>query len=355
MSEPSYSTVVGHLLKASEPVRQLSGGGCVAVTLAAGRVVAMAFSSDGPNLMWSNPVLHNTQLVSSNPEKLVGGFGGDRLWYGPELDYHWDGVPDWNTFANYKPPLATDPGAYQFVKQDLQSITLYTKDELPVHGADRRVGFEVNRTIALAEPPLPKSHALMRDIEYVGIETSHALKITEGNGVVDLWHLLQVPVGSVLIVPIKRDGNKERAKALSYGLPGGWVESSDKILWRYGGEAKAKLGLSAAALTGRSAVVQKLEDGRWCMLLREFPVDLNARYGDHPYAVLRSDQAFQAWDGFGFGEMEFHSPLADAEQGPRELQEKDRLWAFGGPPKAIQGLATQLLGIEVGDLIFDDI
>lgn len=350
MSEPSYSTVVGHLLKAAVPVRQLRGEGCVAVTLAAGRAVAMAFSPDGPNLMWSNPELHNTQLVSSNPEKLVGGFGGDRLWYGPEVDYHWNGIPDWKTFANYKPPLATDPGAYQFVKQDLKSITLHTRDELLVHGADRRVRFEVNRSIELSEPPLPKSHALMCGVEYVGIETSHDLKITGGNAVIDLWHLLQVPAGSVLIVPLKKDGNGEMVKTLSYGLPGGWVESSDQILWRYGGNAKAKLGLPAAALTGRSAVIRKLEDGRWCMLLREFPVDLNARYGDHPYGVPRSDQVFQAWDGYGFGEMEFHSPVADAEHGPRDLKEKDRLWAFGGQPKTIQTLATRLLDIEVGEL-----
>jgi hypothetical protein len=43
------------------------------------------------------------------------------------------------------------------------------------------------------------------------------------------------------------------------------------------------------------------------MIIRDFSVDPDAAYADHPYAIPRFDQAFQAWDGFGFGEMEFCS------------------------------------------------
>ena len=350
MNEPSYSTVVQYLADAHVPLRQLTGGGCVAVTLAGGRIVAMGFSPDSPNLMWSNPRLHDTQLVAGSPENLVGGFGGERLWFGPEIDFHWDGVPDWNKFANNKIPVASDPGDYQFVQGDAQTITLYAKGELRAHRGDRRVAFEVHRTIKLVEHPLPKSHALMRDIQYVGIESSHVLRITDGNGVIDLWHVLQVPVGSVFIAPLKKEAKDERAIALSYGLPGRWVESSDRILWRYEGNEKAKCGLPVTSLTGRSAVIQELADGRWNMLVREFPVDPTARYCDHPHGVPRDDQVLQAWDGYGFGEMEFHSPAVDAIRGPREMTESDRLWAFGGQPNAVQALATQLLGIAVGDL-----
>src|SRR5438128_2232403 len=100
--DPTYAQVVGNLTKASVPLRQLDGPGNVAVTLASGRVVALAFSEDGPDLLWSNPKLGDTDLVKTTPEKLVGGFGGDRLWFAPELDYYWDGKPDWKTFANNK-------------------------------------------------------------------------------------------------------------------------------------------------------------------------------------------------------------------------------------------------------------
>lgn len=350
--QPSYATVVDHLHNASVPVRELGDTSKVAITLAAGRVVAMAFSADGPNLLWSNPKLSDTNLVKNRPQDLVGGIGGDRLWFAPELEYNWDGKPDWATFANYKTPAATDPGAYQFGQHDARTVALRATGELPVHGADRRVGFAVDRSVRLVEPPLPKSHALMTGVDYVGIESSHSLKIADATreGTIDLWHLLQAPVGSTLIVPLKKDARSAQRKPLSYGMPGTWVEKVDHVMWRFGGEARAKLGLPAAALTGRTAIFRELQPGRWCMIVREFTVDPSAKYGDHPHNVPRTDQAFQAWDGFGFGEMEFHSPIADAQHGPRELTESDRLWAFGGSPKAISALATELLKVDVGYL-----
>lgn len=355
MNEPSYSTVVDHLVKASVPIRQLGSEGKVAVTVAAGRVVAMAFTADGPNLLWSNPQLGDTDLVRNHPEKLVGGYGGDRVWFGPELDYHWDGKPNWGTFENYKPPTTTDPGAYEFVKRGANVVSLRAKGELPVHGADRRVGFEVERSIRLVKSPLAATDPLMKGVDYVGIGTSHSLRLAPDTkaGQIDLWHLLQIPTGSVLIVPVKKAAAPDATKPLSYGMPGSWIEKSDHILWRYGGEAKAKLGLPVAALTGRTAVLRKLGDGRWCLLVREFPVDAKAHYADHPYGVPRTDQAFQAWDGYGFGEMEFHSPALDAAKGPRQLEETDRLWAFGGSSQSIAAIARKLLDVDVTDVVFE--
>jgi len=348
MSDASYADVIRNLRTAGVRVHELGAARRIAVMLAAGRVIAMAFSAEAPNLLWSHPQLDDVDLVK-NPEHLTGGFGGDRLWFSPELAYHWDGEPDWQTFANYKVPPATDPGKYEVVERGSQSITLHAEGELPVHGSDASVGFRVERTIRVVEPPLPSGHRLLSGVEYVGIESSHVLEIAERTrrGVIDLWHLLQMPTGTVLVVPIEKGAAEGEAHPLSYGLPGAWVERPDHVMWRYGGTARAKFGLSVAVLTGRSAVFRPLGDGRWCMIVREFPVDRTAAYCDHPHRAPRSDQAFQAWDGFGFGEMEFHSPALDAEQVPRTLRESDRLWAFGGPAQAIAALAARLLGVHV--------
>lgn len=353
--QPGYSSVVDALRKASIPIKELEGDGYVAVTLAAGRIVAMSFSKQGPNLMWSNPQLEDAELVRNHPEKLVGGIGGDRLWFSPELDYHWRGAPDWKEFSNYKAPEATDPGAYKFVQAAPNSIHLSASGKLTAYGQNQSLGFEVQRVIRMTAPPVSKTDPSMQGVDYVGIETSHSLKIDSATkaGKIDLWHLLQMPVGSVLIVPLKTTANSNDKKPLSYGLPGGWMQKPGHIMWRYGGEAQAKFGLPAAALTGRTAVLRQLEPGRWCMIVRQFPVEPNAIYGDHPYKVPRNDQVFQAWDGYGFGEMEYHSPVLDAQHGARELKEFDQLWAFGGSPKLIAALAIRLLGVDVGYLFVD--
>jgi hypothetical protein len=67
--------------------------------------------------------------------------------------------------------------------------------------------------------------------------------------------------------------------------------------------------------------------------------------------VPRNDQALQAWDGYGFGEMEYHSPVLDGERGPRELAESDQLWAFGGAAQPIVALASRLLRLDIAYVI----
>src|ERR1700761_7141645 len=81
--QPRYAQVVSELKAACVPIRQLDGR--VAVTLAAGRIVALSFSANAPNLFWSNPKLSDMALAKQHPKDLVGGLGGDRLWFAPDI------------------------------------------------------------------------------------------------------------------------------------------------------------------------------------------------------------------------------------------------------------------------------
>jgi hypothetical protein len=346
-----YSQVIDDLAKASIPIRQLRGAGAVAVTLAAGRIVALAFSQEGPNLLWTNPELADTEKVKGAPDKLPGGLGGDRLWFSPELRYHWAGKPDWRSLSNYHVPSVTDPGQYAYIDGAPDTVALAAKGRLLVQGgSDEYVDFAVERKIRMADPPLPLNHPLMHGVDYVGVQTVHTLTVEAYNGVVeiDLWHLLQTPVGSILIVPL-RHGHK--SGPLPYGLPGGWQMTADSVIWRIEGKANAKLGIAAEALTGRAAILRALSRDRWCLIVRQFPADPSARYGDHPDGVPRDDQVFQAWDGLGFGEMEYHSPVLNTAQGPRTLHDEDQLWAFGGTAQTIAALAKNLLDVDISALV----
>ena len=343
-----YSRIVTDLQNASVPLKELHGPGAVAVTLAAGRIVALAFSKDEPSLLWAHPDLGDAALVQAN--RLVGGIGGDRLWFSPELRYHWIGKPDWRGLGNYEVPADTDPGRYRFVDSELGVVALAAEGRLAVRGSDQSLAFRVERRIRMAQPPLSRDDPLMRDLQYVGIESAHELTIQEETrtGEVDLWQLLQTPVGSILIVPLRAGHGTQ---PLSYGLPGDWRTTSNSVIWRIQGNTNAKMGIAAAALTGRAAILRRLPSRQWCLIVRQFPVDESARYGDHPAGIARDDQVFQAWDGLGFGEMEFHSPVLDAARGPRNLRQADQLWAFGGTARTIAALADTLLHVDVRDLL----
>jgi hypothetical protein len=343
-----YSRIIGDLGKASVPVKELHGPGAVAVTLAAGRIVALAFSKDEPNLVWTHPDLGDAALVRANG--LVGGIGGDRLWFSPELRYHWVGKPDWRGLGNYQVPADTEPGRYRFVDSDPGVVTLAAEGRLAVHGTDESVAFSVERRIRMAPAPLAQDDPAMRDVQYVGIESDHQLTLQEETraGEIDLWQLLQTPVGSIVIVPLRE---RHRTEPLSYGLPGEWRLTSSSLIWRITGNTNAKIGIAAEALTGRAGILRRLPLGQWCLLVRQFPVDESARYGDYPEGMPRDDQVFQAWDGLGFGEIEFHSPVLDGARGPRNLRQKDQLWAFGGSAQSIAALAEVLLRVDVEALL----
>lgn len=343
-----YARIVSDLRRAAVPLQELRGPGAVAVTLAAGRVVALAFSQDEPNLLWSHPDLGDAARVKDN--QLVGGIGGDRLWFAPEVQYHWLGEPDWRGLGNYQVPADTDPGRYRFVDSGPGVVGLTAEGTLAVRADGRSVDFRVERRIRLTPPPLPPDDPVLREARYVGVEFTHELALAESTraGQIDLWQLLQTPVGSVLIVPL-RPGHAR--PVLSYGLPGNWRLDSNCLLWRIQGQGNAKIGLAAAALTGRAAILRGLPGGQWCLMVRQFPLDTAARYGDHPWGVPREDQVVQAWDGLGFGEIEFHSPVLDAARGPRSLAQTDQLWAFGGSARTIAALADAVLQVDIRGIL----
>lgn len=185
-------------------------------------------------------------------------------------------------------------------------------------------------------------------VRYAGIESSHLLQFDEKTrfGKLGLWHLLQVPVGSILIVPMKRNAREAAKIPLSYALPGEWICHPDVVLWRFGGTAHAKIGISAGALTGRTAVLQQIGSA-YALIVRQFEVNERCNYVDHPYGIPRTDQAFQAWDGMGFGEMEHHGACIDAQAGPWVHNESDQLLAFGGAKTDILSLARRILSINI--------
>jgi hypothetical protein len=354
MTQPSYASLVANLRRADVPIREIGSRAKVAVTKAAGRIIAAAFTESGENLFWSNPLLMDESFTVQRWTELIAGPGGERLWFSPETDYNWDGAPNWQTLENYRVPAEIDPGTYEFVEEGPEVISMRSCGVAPVHGVDRRVGFEVLRRIHLAPSPIEHEELEALRVDYLGVETSHRLRMIDDtrSGRLGLWHLLQVPAQSLLVVPIK-PVDVPGGALQSYALPGSWEVHRDHMSWRFGGVEKAKIGLAAQVLTGRSAVFRRLQTNTWCMIIRDFPVDPVGTYFDHPHGVPRNDQAFQAWDGLGFGEMEFHSPGLDARRRPEVHKESDRLWAFGGDAKTIISLAMRLLKVDV-DYLFRD-
>jgi hypothetical protein len=341
---PTYRDAIERLSREGVAIRELPGPGRVAVAAETGHIAALALAEDEPNLVWLHPEVG--EVPGRRGAGLPGGFGGDRLWFAPECAYFWKGEPDWVDFSNNATLPEMDPGNYHLVDVD-GGVGISGDVRLAPFDGGPEIAFAVERDIRPVTPPYSAS-----GIGAIGVETSHriTLRTRVPAGRLDLWHLLQVQPWSTLIVPLRGDVADADAEAVVYTGSARPTRLPDQLRWTYTGTSKSKFGVSARATTGRTAIVRALDADRRLLLIRDFPVDPAASYVDDPYGAPRGDVAIQVWDGFGFGEMEFHGPGIAGEPG-HVYEESDRIWAFVGTPAAVTDAARELLAVGIRDLV----
>jgi len=338
-----------------QPIEFASSGGRAVLVPNAGRIVGLRFETGDENLFWANPAIAALPGGSHGIDELPGGLGGDRLWFGKELTYFWNGSPDWESFANYEIPPSADPGTYALTATT-DAVRFSGRVTLEGRNGAERTSFNVTRTVSFTEPPFNLSDESLQGADFVGLETSNEVEVDPngGNGIADLWHLLQVPTSSQIVIPLRK-GSSGRSVATSFGMPGSWSERHDRIEWEVTGLERAKLGVSAGRVTGKVGVVRQMLDGRVLLLVRSFSVDPAGTYVDHPEGQVRSDQAVQAWSGFGFGEIEHRSTAFGAELPSTVIEDRDQIWAFGGSRDQVNAIAVRLLGVDIRKLVIPPI
>jgi hypothetical protein len=335
----NFQLICTHFEQANQPLLQIHGHGSLALSPVGARIVALSFSRTEDNVFFTNPDLAD-MATGIAPEALVGGPGGDRLRFAPEYAYAWDSpVPDTNQFSNYHVQRNEDPGAYTMT-QNGQEIQFFADTRL----VDKRTGdlvrFMVNRRVS----PLEDSPITLPDgMRFTGYDLHHTLTAgaMQSGQSIDLWGLIQMPIGSTLLVPVR-----DATPPMKYFNKGTWTSQDHHIRWTYDGHSNSKIGLSTAQSTGRTGALREMLDGKWVLVIREFPVKQDMHYCDGPDEARSGSQVFQAWDGFGFGEMEYHTPAVGPAPLPDAYEEKSSVWAFEGTPEQINRLVVDLLGIE---------
>ena len=251
-------------------------------------------------------------------------------------------------FSNYLVQRQEEPGEYRITAGD-GAIRLAAEPVLVDRRDGTEVHFAVERVVGLCpRPPVD----LPPGVRYAGYESRCAIRLLEASagGCVGLWHLLQFPAGSTLVVPLRAAFPPE-----PYFNAGSWRvhegPGAPLFSWRFGGTANAKIGYGSLQVTGRAGVLRPWTDGEWALVILDFPVHPGMYYCDAPRPERAGDQALQAWDGFGFGELEYHGPAVGRPPLPRWWEESARVWAFAGPPGRMAALALELLGVRIEHLL----
>lgn len=301
--------------------------------------------------------------------------GGDRLWIAPEAAYFWPSLED----ARERPkqtatcPASIDPGAWETMGALPATLGLRTAIKLEDRRSGKTAAISAMRTFAAVTLPASLAHAdsgvrgCAFTIENTLVETGGDAGVLAG-----AWDLAQLPPTGTLICPTVGG----TAKVNSYYDPFGehHVQVDDQaVRFTIDGRRRIKMGLAAAATSGRMGYYRPMEAGRSSLLLRVFTVlpgepyadlprdhpahDAAAQNDSHPETL--SGDVLQAYnddgEAFGrsvgsditFGEMEHHGPCLITGQEPKSRTEVSTTYALAGPDEVIQALGQAVLGVPV--------
>ena len=124
------------------------------------------------------------------------------------------------------------------------------------------------------------------------------------------------------------------------------------VRYRMRAAGEHKLGIRAAAITGRAGYL-RVAEGEASLVVRNFTVNPSGEYVDVPWTETENfGFAFQACNvnsNLGaFSELEYHVPAAGSPNGISRSEDRSQLWAFRGPIAAVKSFARRLLSPEVG-------
>jgi len=267
------------------------------------------FLPDGESIFWLHQAFDDPNAFA----KLVGrdewNIGGERVWISPEIQFNIRDRRD--VWASYHLPRQMDPG--EWILERVTEDTCRLSQELPLETYNTASGQKrliVERSIRPVEDPLRNLTAyreLTRGVVFSGYE--HAITITEveRDGIsCQAWDLIQLRPSGIVLVP-----GSPRAELTEYLEPSGSsVESGhDHVRIHITGDQRFKVGIKAAHLFGRLAYLRRIDDGRACLIVRNFfnnpstpyieePPQTPGRWGDSVH-VYNDGGALG-----GFGELE---------------------------------------------------
>lgn len=327
----------------AETAQLVTPGGAVALFHpSGGRLVGLWPDPQGPNLLWINPKPpHQAHSRAHWSSWDTGGVGGDRLWLGPEYRWFYEGSPRKN-LDNWRLLPAIDPGGY-VLRASGHEVHFEQDIALPEVTARVARTFHLERASTKEASGTP--NITLRETRHLRLN-----KFTPTTEL-DLWNIAQVPVGTWLIVPTWA---RPRVGVSTEKVVGTIARrahlADDHFRWQVTGQGEVKGSLPVSAIKGCVATLQHVGGDRLALMIRRFLPSPHGCYGDALFPEQVDEQCIHWWDGFGFGEIECHSPTLSPED--PSIIEQHYLHAWIGPGATIAEVARQWLNCVLPDHLF---
>ena len=125
--------------------------------------------------------------------------GGDRLWIGPERDWHWSDISVFN-LNNYQVAEQIDPGSWQTIEQGTDSLAVSQTFRVQHRRKNRLLYGTMQRHFRFNQARGQMLPDLQSVVSWVTTDRLNLKGGTPGQGL-NLWRILQVPVGGEMYVP----------------------------------------------------------------------------------------------------------------------------------------------------------
>lgn len=264
---------------------------------------------DGVPAFWENPDWSGDWNV-----------GGDRIWVGPEIAWHWKKT-DTVDFAQYDVPETNDSENWTVEEQADGRCRVRKEAEMRHQREDKSVRYEIVREFeqvalsALDEFESAAAFQTVNRLTLLGGTPGHPL---------DMWGLLQLPAGGVLYIPVRQ---KSEFRDYFTPIPDDMWSDKDGVLeLQITGRQQYKVGLSAARVSGQMAYARAVEGG-FLVVYRTLSPEFWRPYCDVPICDQQGQgDAIQVYnDGAGlgsFGEMEYHTPAIFVGEGEQTVEDR---------------------------------
>jgi len=350
MSAPHREQLRATLRDAGHPPLELStaGQGSLLVLPFGGRVIGLFAEPTGENFFWVNPAMGE----AGSAKAFLAGTGwlhtgGDRTWVSPEVEFHVGDLADpWGT---YLAPRVIDPGQYRATMLG-DKIGLQNRARVKFHRRQVESDIEIEKWVRLIANPL-RAEPWFADVAsaaYAGYELSTTLRLDNPRTTppISLWSLAVVPPTGHMIVPLL--GETKVRDLFEPTDPERLAANRAAVHFLIDGREQHKIGVRAAALTGRVGYLRAAAPGRSSLIVRSFVVNPSGDYIDTPWeAPEEKGYAFKSYNGGdlgAFGELEYHTPAIGGDSGQDSYRDASQLWAFSGATDVIRTIAGKLLG-----------
>lgn len=304
------------------------------------------FFGDEEGTLWMSGEWKDTERMRLLLEKTEWNVGGDRVWIGPEIDYHIHNRA--NPEESMHIPKGVDPGHYR-LKSGKRGCTLKLRARLrSYHHMTGVIQLQLKKTIMPAANPLrelPDFAALMDGVDYAGYTQELRLQ-KRGKPAAEAWNITQIKTPALILIP----ASSELAFADYY-------EPVDKTILTVrdgavrllaSGARRYKIGLKAAHTRGDIVSIQE-GDGVSALIIKRFFNNPSASYAEEPAAhpgekgmsihVYNDDGALG-----GFAELECN--LTPAPAGRSVAAGEVVNWFFRGEKQRLNRIAEILTGVK---------